>query len=274
MLRNPRARYLAKMLNYRLLFIRVCIAGIFFFITGCTTTPETTVATVYNEKPQNAAENYAYLGRQYLFQNSLDLAEARLQHAIQLDPELPAAHHDLAVVYTKMGNFDAADEQYRIALKLAPLDYTIIYNYATLLYNQGRYSEAETQLLALVANPNAENRAQAYEALGLIALKKDATEQAEGYFGQALGIAAELPRTLLELARLSMNAGRLPLANSYLQRYQEIVRDTPEGLWIGILLGRAQGNSEMVADYSQRLRVKFPDSPQARQLYAERITKF
>lgn len=247
--------------------------GIFITLAGCTSTP-TTVANIYDEKPRNAAENYAYLGRQYLFQNSLDLAEARLKHAISLDPELSAAHHDLAVVYTKMGNFDAADEQYRLALQFAPSDAIILYNYATLLYNQGRYPDAETQLLLLVANPAAENRAQAYEALGLIALKSNNSAKAEQYLGQALGIAAVLPRTLLELIKLALDSGRLPLAQSYLQRYQEIARDTPEGLWLGILLGRAQGDSAMVTDYSQRLRVKFPDSPQARQLYAERINQF
>lgn len=246
--------------------------GIFITLAGCSSTP-TTVANIYDEKPRNAAENYAYLGRQYIFQNSLDLAEARLKHAISLDPELPAAHHDLAVVYTKMGNFDAADEQYHLALQFAPNDSIILYNYATLLYNQGRYPDAETQLLALVTNPAADNRAQAYEALGLIALKSDNSAKAESYFSQALGIAAELPRTLLELIKLALNAGRLPLAQSYLQRYQEIARDTPEGLWLGILLGRSQGDAAMVADYSQRLRVKFPDSPQARQLYAERTSK-
>jgi len=258
----------------RELFIDGLILGVILLnITGCATTPSGTVANVYDEKPSNAAENYAYLGRQYLFQNSLDLAEARLQHALKLDPELPAAHHDLAVVYTKMGRFDSADDQYRLALQFAPTDYTILYNYATLLYNQGRYDESEKQLLALIANPDAVNRAQAYEALGLIAIKNNQIEQAEVYFGQALGIAAELPRTLLELTKLSITAERLSLARSYLQRYQEIARDTPEGLWTGILLGRAQNDSAMVSDYSQRLRVKFPDSPQARQLYAERISK-
>ncbi|CAK0751095.1 type IV pilus assembly protein PilF [Gammaproteobacteria bacterium] len=245
-------------------------AGLPVLLTSCANQPSS-VANAYGEEiPRNAADAYAYLGRQYLFRDTFDLAEARLQHAIQLNPNLPAAHHDLAVVYTKIGKLDAADEEYRLALKLAPTDITILYNYATLLYNQGRYAEAESPLQTLVANPEADNRAQAYEALGLIALKANDPDKAEKNFEQALSIAPGLPRTLLELTQLSLNAGRLPLAQNYLQRYQEIARDTPEGLWLGVLLARAQKDDQQLSDYSRRLRIKFPDSSQAQQLHAER----
>lgn len=239
-----------------------------FFLVGCANQPNNnSVANVYSdEMPHNAAAAYAYLGRQYLLRGTLDLAEARLQYALKLNPELPAAHHDLALVYTKMGKFDIANEEYRSALKLLPNDQTVLYNYATLLYNQGRYDEAEIQLKNLIANPEADNQAQAYEALGLIAIKNNAADKAEEYFGKALSIAATLPRSLIELIKLSLDAGRLTLAKNYLQRYQEVARDTPEGLWLGILLARAQGEEQLLADYSRRLRIKFPDSPQAQQL--------
>jgi len=245
--------------------------GLFLLVTGCAS-PPTSIADAYESKPRSAAEAYANLGRQYLLQNSIDLALARLQRAIHLDPDLPAAHHDLAVVYSKMGNLDAADSEYLLALKLIPADPTTLYNYATFLYNQGRYSDAETQLQMLISNSKADNRAQAYEALGLIALKTNDSAKAEGYFGQSLRIASNQPRALLELAQLTLNEGRLSQARNYLQRYQDLARDTAEGLWLGIFLERAQGDERKVADYSQRLRVKFPDSPQARQLYAERIS--
>lgn len=262
-------KVIRSLFRYELYGYALTAVGFLVLLTGCANHPSS-VANVYdNEIPRNAAGSYAYLGRQYLLRDTLDLAEARLLYAIHLNPDFPAAHHDLAVVYTKMGKFDAADEEYRIALKLVPTDEAILYNYATLLYNQGRYVDAELQLQALIANPKAENRAQAYEALGLIALKTNDSIKAEGYFGQALSIASGLPRTLLELTQISINADRLSLARNYLQRYQEIAHDTPEGLWLGILLGRAQGDEQMVRDYGQRLRVKFPDSPQARQFYTE-----
>ncbi|CAK0757477.1 type IV pilus assembly protein PilF [Gammaproteobacteria bacterium] len=247
-------------------------AGLLIFATGCAG-PSNSVADAYESKPRNPAEAYANLGRQYLLRDSLDLALTRLQRAIRLNPDLPAAHHDLAVVYSKMGNLDAAGDEYRIALKLIPRDPTTLYNYATLLYNQGNYSEAETQLQTLISNPTADNRTQAYEALGLIAIKLGDSAKAEGYLEQSLRTDANQPRALLELAQIALDGGRLPQAKNYFRRYQEIVHDTPEGLWFGVLLERAQGDDRMVADYSQRLRVKFPDSPQARQLYAERINR-
>ncbi len=238
-------------------------------VAGCSNAPS--IADAYNDMPHgNAAVAYAHLGREYLLRGSFDFAEARLRHAIQLNPKLAAAHHDLAVVCTKLGNWGEADKEYRIALELTPNDPTAIYNYATLLYNQGHYPEAEVRLLAVVANPQADTHPQSYEALGWISLKKNDTAKAEGYFRQALDLSPNMPGALLDLAKIYLDSKRLDLAQSSFQHYQELVHDTPEGLWFGIQMARAQENGALATDYSQRLRLKFPDSEQARQLYAER----
>ncbi len=244
--------------------------GWMVLVSGCTAQPPS-VATAYNEAPTHAADQqYANLGHQYLLRGSFDLAEVRLQHAIHLNPNLPAAHHDLAVAYGELGNLEAADKEYRIALELLPTDPTVLYHYATLLYNQGRYSEAETRLQAVLATPSAEECAPAYEALGRIALKNQEDSKAEGYFKKTLESAPNSPHSLLALAKINLHKNLLPLAQNYLQRYQSIAHDTPEGLWVGVLLARAQGDDTALAAQSQRLRVKFPDSEEARQLYAER----
>ena len=245
------------------------LIGLALWLAGCA--HPTSIADAYNATPRNAADAYASLGHQYLLRGTFDLAEARLLHAIHLNPELPAAHHDLAIVYTALGRFDDADREYRVALNLTPTDPTALYNYATLLYNRGHYPEAATQLQILItANPQADNRAQAYEALGLIAVKNKDLTQAEIDFKQALNMTPTLSRSWLALATLYLDTKRVDLARDSFQHYQSITHDTPEGLWFGIRIARARGDDTLVADYSQRLRIKFPDSDQARQLYAER----
>ena len=237
--------------------------GVLGLVTGCASHP---AEHSLNDPPRNAADAYANLGRQYLLQGSLDLAEARLKHAIQLDPDLAVAHHDLAVVYNETGNLEAAETQYRLASQLAPADLITTYNYATLLYNRGQYAEAETKFQTVAATPGAENRAAACEALGLIDLRREDSAKAEGHFLEALGVTPNLPRALLELSRITLQTGRFPLAQNYLQRHLEITHDTPAGLLLGIQIGKALENSAMGSDYTRRLRLKFPNSPEAQQL--------
>lgn len=233
-------------------------------ITGCA--GQTPIGSEEDARPKNAAEAYANLGRQYLLQGSLDLAEARLHKAIQLEPDFAKAHHDLAVVYGELRNTGAAEAEYQIALRLAPGDITASYNYATLLYNQGKYAEAAEKFQTVVVGPSSEQKAVAYEALGLIALRNGDPAQAEKRFEEALAITPTLPRALLESARVAFQSDRFLLAKNYLQRHLEATRGTPAGFLFGVHLGKALNDEKLVTYCQEQLRKKFPESPEVRQL--------
>ncbi len=132
-----------------------------------------------------AATAYATLGREYLVRGSLDLAQARLERAVQLDPTLGPAHHDLAVVYGELGNQVAAEVHYRRGLVLLSGDAAIRHNYGTWLYNQGRDGEAEQCFRWVIEHSDSEHRSEAYQRLGLLAQRRGDSRQAEAYFSQA-----------------------------------------------------------------------------------------
>ena len=75
-----------------------------------------------------------------------------------------------------------------------------------------------------------------------------------------------MPKSLLQLAQMSYDEGNTKRAYDYYQRYVAIAQQTPESLWIGILLENGRGNKDTVASYKVLLKGKFPDSDEAKRL--------
>ena len=58
-----------------------------------------------------------------------DTAEKMLKKVIQMNPDIPKAHKDLAIIYLNKRLFDYAEDEFKTALKLAPNDFEIIFEY-------------------------------------------------------------------------------------------------------------------------------------------------
>ncbi len=61
--------------------------------------------------------------------NLWDEAIFRWKKAVQIEPDSPAAHNNLAVAYEKKGLWEVAGKEYEIALKLSPKNEYIQANY-------------------------------------------------------------------------------------------------------------------------------------------------
>lgn len=83
---------------------------------------------------------YAILSTQ-LFETGT--AEKIFKKVIKMEPENAAAHKDLGVIYLNQRLFDYADEEFNTALKLAPDDFDIVFEYANYLYALSKYQEAD-----------------------------------------------------------------------------------------------------------------------------------
>ena len=70
-------------------------------------------------------------------------AEKIFKKVLKMEPENAAAHKDLGVIYLNQRLFDYADEEFRTALKLAPDDFDIVFEYANYLYAISKYKEAD-----------------------------------------------------------------------------------------------------------------------------------
>jgi type IV pilus assembly protein PilF len=90
------------------------------------------------------------------------------------------------------------------------------------------------------------------------------------YFRTALEVNPKQPRALIEMAKLSYNAGRTVSARAFIQRYFDVGEDTPEVLLFATKIESTLGNRDAEASYAIRLRGKFPDSAEAAQLKADK----
>ncbi len=84
-----------------------------------------------------------------------DTAEKMLKKVINMNPDIAKAHKDLGIIYLNKRLFDYAEDEFQIALKLAPDDFEILFEYGNYLYSISKNVEAEKYYSeALKLNPN------------------------------------------------------------------------------------------------------------------------
>ena len=72
-----------------------------------------------------------------------DTAEKILKKVIKMKPDIAKAHKDLGIIYLNKRLFDYAEDEFTTALKLAPNDFEIIFEYGNFLYSISKNNEAE-----------------------------------------------------------------------------------------------------------------------------------
>ena len=72
-----------------------------------------------------------------------------------MNPDMAKAHKDLGIIYLNKRLFDYADDEFKIALKLLPNDFEILFEYGNFLYSLSRNTEADSYYReALELEPN------------------------------------------------------------------------------------------------------------------------
>lgn len=70
-------------------------------------------------------------------------AEKIFKKVIKMEPDNATAHKDLGVIYLNQRLFDYAEDEFQLALKLAPNDFDIVFEYANYLYAISKYQDAD-----------------------------------------------------------------------------------------------------------------------------------
>lgn len=92
-----------------------------------------------------------YVSRGYLLWSpangwSYERAVADYRHALELNPNLAEAHHQLANVYNHVGLLDKADDEIKKAVLVDPLNAGIRYRVGINLLYQGKYEESVAEM--------------------------------------------------------------------------------------------------------------------------------
>lgn len=151
-------------------------------------------------------------------------AEKILKKLLQLNPDLAQAHKDLGVIYLVQRLFDEAKECFDIAIKLAPKNPYIIFEYANYYQAISEFSEAEKYYKkANKLLPNQENICLMF---GLNQIKLNKLEKAKDFLTQVLAINPQSVVALTNLAQISFANKNFELAKEYLTDAYSIENNT------------------------------------------------
>lgn len=238
---------------------RVCCCAA-LLLSGCAaSTPKTEESEVTRR-----ADNYVQLGIEYAKQGDYNTAVAKLQKALEIEPDFANAHHVMALVYNRIGDKQQAEQHFKRALELDPNDSQTLNDYGLFLCAGGKHQAADELFARAVANPLNATPEIAHANAGLCAARAQNYPQAEKYLRAALADNPRLPTALLEMADISFRLNRYLPARGYLQRYLESARHSARSLWLGIRIERQLGDRDAAASYALALKSKYPDSEEAR----------
>ncbi len=241
----------------------VAIALVSGLLAACAGSGERRDAGEPGERTTRQAEINTQLGAGYLRRGDFRAALEKLNRALALDEGYAPAHSTLAIVYEQIGDIEQAEKHHRRAVRLAPDDANAQNNFGAFLCKAGKYREAEPHFRKAARNPFYQTPAVALANAGMCLLKIPDREAAERYLREAVAVDPGLLDALLELARLNFENGEALSARAFLQRYQAAGGNAPAALLLGYRIEDRLGAQDLAAQYAERLRRLYPDSPQA-----------
>ncbi len=207
---------------------------------------------------------YAEMGREYLRQGQPAVALAKLKQGLRVDPSNPQIHANLGRLYERLGETRLAGEHYGEAVDQAPKDPYIRNARGSFLCQQGEYDEADEQFRLALQNPLYEQPWAANTNAGVCALRAGRPDQAETYLLRALSINPRIPLALQKMAEIDTERGAYETAKVYIERYRELSSHTPETLLLGLRIEQGLGDADGMARYRVVLENRFPDSLETR----------
>lgn len=232
-------------------------------LAGCASDAEREATAA---KLKKRVDIHTELGASYLAANQLDVAQQELEQALDLDSDNSQANHIMGLLQIRLKNDAKAERHFRRAVSEKPENPDARNSYGVFLCERGRLDEADEQFREAIRNPLYKMPEQASLNAGICQLKKPDKAAAARYFRTALQYNPQLSPALFNMARLSFEGGQMLSARGFMQRYFEVATDTPEVLLLAFRIERALGAKDAQASYALRLRGKFPDSAEARQL--------
>jgi len=218
--------------------------------------------------PEKAAAVNAELAITYMKQNNLRAAREKADRALKQNPRSADVQMAAGFVYDRLGEDRKAAGHFEQAVKLGGKDNPDVLNNAAVFQcRKGDKKRGVELFLQAAASPLYRTPEVAYTNAGFCARADGRAADAERYFRQALALRPNLADPLYQLADLQFEAGNYLQARAFVQRYHEAAAATAASLWLGYRIERALGDSAAAESYARRLRMEFPTSVEAGQLF-------
>lgn len=231
-------------------------------VAGCATTPHSD-----SQAARSAALN-VQLGLDYLVQGRLDLAQVKLDRALERDPNSSRVNWAYAMLQERLEKPRLAEKYYRRAIERDSKDPEALNNFGTFLCKHNRPDEAFRVFERAGKIVLYSSREVAYFNAGLCAVKYDMPTRAEDFFAQSLEINPSYGNSLYQMALLTYEQRRFLASRGYREQLREALgRDDPKVLLLCVVNERAMNNYAVADRCEKDLKTHFPTSGEATSLY-------
>jgi type IV pilus assembly protein PilF len=214
--------------------------------------------------PDKRADVHAQLAAGYMQRDQLKVAQEELDKALAIDPDSTRANQMMAYLQVRLGNPDKADNYFRRALAAGKDNAQAEHDYGDFLCLQRKYDEAVAHFDKAIRNPlyRGQEISQAYA--GGCLLQKPDLARAEEYLRASLARNPKQPRALFYMAELQYRNGKYLSARGYIERLFAVTVEEPISLQLAARIETALNENAKAAEYTKRLRDKFPNSEEAK----------
>lgn len=217
-----------------------------------------------DDKKEGANIN-VQLASGYMQRGQFEIAKEKLLKAIELDDTFVPAYTTMAVLMSRLGDIDEAENYYLDALDIDSNNPELLNNYGTFLCQHNKLDDAKEQFNKAINNPLYETPHVAHGNLGYCIMKADNPDYqlAEMHLRKALRVNPEMRSSLMAMGELGIQTRRYLMARAYMQRYHSITKASPDSLWLQIQAEKALGDKKHLLKLTTQLLDDFPDSPEA-----------
>ncbi|MGD8915796.1 MAG: tetratricopeptide repeat protein [Syntrophobacterales bacterium] len=225
-----------------------------FIISGCAT------SRAFKERQARAFRDR---GEVYLAGNQTSKALEQFLSALEIYPDDPILHYDLALTYDMKGDLDKTEYHLKKSIKLKP-DYSNAYNYLGFVYfRQGKVIEAIAEYNKALDNLLYLNPQDAHLNLGVAYLSLKQYQKAKLHLDEAIRLVPDFAAAYHSLGKTYEGLNQYDKARISYERAVEFNPDYAEAyLSLGKLLYRSGERQKAIESFDKVIRLE-PGSDRA-----------
>jgi len=269
--------------------------GVTALLAGCVSRPDSR----YPPNPANAASRGTYstdtkdrptasdetdasrrasvrleLAGAYFSRGQMTTALDEVKKSIAANPNVAAAFNLRGLIYGNLGDHQLAEESFRRAMQLDPKDADVMQNFGWYLCQRDRYAEADVLFSRALAVPQYQESARTLLTQGVCQARGGKPEEAERTLVRAYALEPGNPAVAVNLSEVLYRKGDVERARFYIRRVNAVPSFvSAQTLWLAARIENKIGNAQGAADFSEQLRNRFPQSPEATALAEGRFNE-
>jgi len=242
---------------------KIVLLSFALIVSGCVTVTDSRFSKkVDNEK---AVENYVALGVAYIQDGNMPLARKKIERALEIAPESPAAHSAMATYWIERGEHDLAESEFKTALDYDADHSPTNYHYGRFLFVVRKVEKGCEYIKRAAADVDYTARVIAFENLGLCFSQFKQERLSMDAFERAWSLDSNSTISSLNLAAIYLQRNRIDIAKRWFDRFEASLKDqerehSAASLYLGVALSKALRDKNAHASYAFKLRKRFPKS--------------